>query len=230
MSIPYAFTRSYFNDSVLSSANTFSAILGQPSLPPSFPPTPTGEVTTNHIVISEVQISGASANQDFIELYNPTSSSINLNGWRIRKKSSLGTISTLVAMTAGKIIPPQGFFLWSNSSNGFDVSIGADISNTNTLSDNNSIELQDANTLTVDQVGWGNGTNQFFENSIIATNPSAFHSIERRARPSSTLDDMILSGNDELAGNGFDTDNNSADFIIRPVSQPQNSLSSPESL
>lgn len=209
--VPYALTYSFFNDVSISTANTFSASL-----------------FTNHIVISEVQVTGATANQDFIELYNPTSQAVNLSNWRIRKKSSLGTITTLAAISNGKSIPAHGFFLWSNTQNGYDTNLQADISNTNTLSDNNSIELQDLNGSVVDQVAWGSGANQFIEGSIFVTNPAASQSIERKAKASSTVSSMVIGGEDEFAGNGLDTNNNSTDFFIRPQSQPQNSQSSQE--
>ncbi len=226
LSVPFVFTHSFFNDTALSLENTFSAV----SIEPTITPTPTIQQSATHIVISEVQISGTSSNQDFVELYNPTLSSVSLAGWRIRKKTSGGTISTLVAITAGKIIPSYGFFLWSNSSGGYDLSISADISNTNTLADNNSIEVQDGSGITIDQVGWGTGTNQFIEGSVIAAGPSASQSIERKARAESIQQDMSMGGQDDLRGNGSDTDNNSSDFLIRLQPQPQNSLSSIESL
>lgn len=214
-----ATTFSFVNDIAYSSENTFYAL-----------PISASEPIADHTVISEVQTSGATASQDFVELYNPTSQIINLSGWRIRKKTSAGTISTLVTITTGKSIPAHGYFLWSNSTNGYDNVIGADISNTNTLSDNNSIDLQTANGVTVDQLGWGTGTNQFFEGSIISANPTALHSIERKARASSSSTDMMTEGADSLAGNGVDTDNNLVDFIIRSQSEPQNSLSPAESI
>lgn len=217
--ISNSITISSVNDLAVSSENIFSAASSQAQEP-----------IADHIVISEVQTSGTLASQDFIELYNPTSQTINLSGWRIRKKTSAGTVSTLAAITSGKSISPYSFFLWSNSANGYDVSIGADISNTNTLSDNNSIELQDASAASIDQLGWGTGISQFFEGSIISSNPLTLHSLERKARLSSTTIDMMTGGNDAAAGNGLDTNNNFSDFIIRSQSEPQNSLSAAESL
>lgn len=227
-SIPYLYTHSFFNDTAVSSSNTFSAVAV--SISPTVAPTLTVSVAASHIVISEVQISGATANQDFVEFYNPTFQAINISNFRIRKKTSLGTVSTLALIPTGKVIPAHGFFLWSNSQNGYDISIGTDISNTNTLSDNNSIELQDTNSISVDQVGWGTGTNQFMEGTIISVGPSPLHSIERKAHFSSTQKSMSVGGADEFKGNGSDIDNNSNDFIERTQSQPQNSQSSAESL
>jgi len=41
---------------------------------------------------------------------------------------------------------------------------------------------------------------------------------------------MYTGGVDELKGNSSDSDNNSSDFILRNISQPQNSGSSAEAL
>jgi hypothetical protein len=48
-------------------------------------------------------------------------------------------------------------------------------------------------------------------------------SFERKANENSNIDTM--NGIDELAGNGYDSDNNQNDFIIRDNSDPQNSRS-----
>jgi hypothetical protein len=38
----------------------------------------------------------------------------------------------------------------------------------------------------------------------------------------------MTTGGDADEGNGEDTNNNAADFIVRSASQPQNSMSAPE--
>lgn len=76
----YQITHSYFTASATSTQNTFTAA--------TIFPTPTN--TVNHVIISEVQVDGGNGqdnNNDFIELYNPTSSSINLDNLRLVKRS-----------------------------------------------------------------------------------------------------------------------------------------------
>ena len=41
-----------------------------------------------HIVISEVQVGGTNANDEFVELYNPTSVTIDLSGFRLVRKNA----------------------------------------------------------------------------------------------------------------------------------------------
>src|SRR3989338_9216559 len=80
-----------FSDTAASTNNTFTASLEFPILITPTPP----ENIANHIVISEIQINGANANQDFVELYNPKNTSEDLSGWQINKKTSTGTASSL---------------------------------------------------------------------------------------------------------------------------------------
>lgn len=182
---------------------------------------------TDHVVISEVQVKGSNANQDFVELYNPTTSSVDLNGWKLRLKNSAGTESSLVAIGAGESIPAHGFFLWANSTGGYAASIGADVSNSNNLSENNSVALRKPDDATVDQVAWGTTANpQFVEGTAFTPSPDSNQSIERKAYSTSTAASM--TGADATKGNGFDSDDNAADFVLRAAAQPQNSGSATE--
>ncbi|HBC73112.1 MAG: Ig-like protein domain-containing protein [Candidatus Amesbacteria bacterium GW2011_GWB1_47_19] len=218
---------SYFSDSAVAGSNTFTASAVFPLSPtpiPSVTPTPP---IANHLVISEVQINGANANQDFIEIYNPTDASQNLAGWNLRKRTSNGTESSVVLIGEGKSIPAHGFFLWSNNQSDYNVAIGADVYNTNNISENNSVALLDTSDLIIDQIAWGNGTDQFVENTPYTNSPATSQSLERKAYSGSTVGSMTV-GSDADNGNGFDSNNNSVDFILRNTSDPQNSLSSPE--
>ena len=201
--LTFRISLSYFSDSGNSSNNVLSASAEFPTATPT-----TAPQIANHVVISEVQINGANANQDFVELYNPTNSSVDLNGWQLRMKNSAGTDESLVLIGSGESIPAHGFFLWaSNKSSGFDTSVGADVTNNNTLSENNSIELEDASDGTVDQVGWGNVAGHYVEGTPYSTSPGASASIERKAYTSSTPSSMA-GGSDDLKGNGFDAGDN----------------------
>jgi signal peptidase I len=202
----------FFSDTAQSTNNTFVA--GQ-----------FGPPVADHIVISEVQIHGANANQDFVELYNPMSSSVGLSGWKLRKRTSNGTESSLVVIGNGKSIPSHGFFLWANDQGGYSTSVGADESNSNNISENNSVALLTPTDVLVDQVAWGNGTNQFVEGTAYPNSPATSQSIERKAYSTSTQASMITGGSDEFKGDGFDSNNNSTDFILRSISQPQNTSS-----
>lgn len=60
-------------------------VVVSPSPMPILSPTPTQPVGTAHVVINEIAWMGteASANDEWIELFNPNTVSVDLNGWRI---------------------------------------------------------------------------------------------------------------------------------------------------
>ena len=75
----------------------------------------TNAETANHLVISEVQITGGSgqAMNEFVEIYNPTESSINLNllPLKLHIRNSSGTDQNKSLTFITEIIPAHGYFL-----------------------------------------------------------------------------------------------------------------------
>lgn len=186
--------------------------------------------TATHVLISEVQVHGEDTDDDFIELYNPTSSSINLKGMRLVKRTSTGTAdSSIISITSDTFIPAHGFFLWCNTN--LDTALGCDSSSSATLADNkNSVALRNGVENTgaiVDAVTFGSPANPLGEGTSL-TAPAASTSVERKANSASDSTTMAIGGIDEFAGNGEDTDNNATDFVGRATPQPQNSQSSVE--
>lgn len=233
-------THSFFLDTAQSTSNVFAAAQQFPTATPTpsptptptlpITPTPTPNQIANHIVISEVQINGGPGNttKDFIELYNPTSSPIDLNGYRLVKRTgNSSSDDTIKSWTASTLIPAYGFYLWaSNDNNTYPTSIGADTSTTSTIGSSNSIALRQGqeNTGTIiDSLSWNDGST-LGEGTVFSPNPDANQSMERKASSTSNASSMT-SGSDANKGNGFDTNNNSTDFILRSTSQPQNSSS-----
>jgi len=174
--------------------------------------------TASHVVISEVQVSGVNADDEFVELYNPTDSDIVMSAWRLTAKSSTGvTESTLVSSLSGTIkshgylliTPQNGYFGLASADKLYSVS-GSHIGGNNTV-----VLYSDSGTAVVDREG------------TAAANPIAGEGLERKANSTSTVDSMV-DGADQFLGNGDDTDNNSSDFIKRVVSNPQNENSALE--
>lgn len=154
----------------------------------------------NRLVIAEVQIAGASSTNDFIKIFNPNGSSLDISGSKLRKRTQSGNEYSLRVFPSGSVIPAGGYFMWANSGNGFDVSVGADVSSGETLAGDNSIALLDANGAIIDALAWGKGhAGPFIEGSAYPANPTARQALVRQ-----------LAG-----GTIIDTDNNSADFAIR---------------
>src|SRR3989344_462059 len=96
-----------------------------------------------HVVISEVQIAGANGTDDeFVELYNPTDSSVDLSGWRLTRKTSGGTQNTLVNSVTGTI-PAHGYFLIAHSAS-YSASVSPDTmysAPSQNIASNNSVVL-----------------------------------------------------------------------------------------
>ena len=171
----------------------------------------------SHVVISEIQISGGSdADDEFVELYNPTDSSVDLTGWRLNKTNSGGSAQNLVASMSGNI-PAHGYFLVANPD--YDGVVAEDLTysaTTSAITSNNTVNLfSDAGVTIVDKVGFGIPFDS--EGTPFATNPGDDGSIERK--PGET---------NPAGGNGDDTDNNDNDFALRSASDPQNSSSAIE--
>lgn len=188
------------------------------------------QAVTNHIVISEIQIAGNNATDEFVELYNPTNNVVNLAGWKLTKKTSTGSTETNLVSSASMsgTIAPHGYFLITHPTD-YTGSTTADktYSTSNSIAADNTVLLYNnaPTPAVVDKVGIGSVVD--FETAATAT-PTAHKSIERKALNTSTSATMAIGGTDEFLGNGEDTDNNAADFIIRDVPQPQNSSSAIE--
>src|SRR3989344_3681207 len=112
--IGYSFTYSYFSNTGSSSNNTFAAAVTFP-----ISPTPTLPVA-QYLVISEVQTNGGTGggqdkltDRDFVEIYNPTNSTVNLGDYKLVKKTGAAIPSEVLLFdyTNSHIIPAYGFFL-----------------------------------------------------------------------------------------------------------------------
>ncbi|MFH1564578.1 MAG: carboxypeptidase regulatory-like domain-containing protein [bacterium] len=203
---------------------------------------PTAKAVSSTIVISELQVNGeGTAGNEFVEIYNKTDSAIDLAGWDIAYEAPTATGGThswtpVAEIDAGNhlTIPAYGFFLVA--SNGYNpFGIYADINGTSALglaSTGGYVALRNASDAVVDFVGYGTLTTETLceeeELGACAPNPGNF-SIERKAIVSSSALTMGFGGTDEWSGNGYDTDDNSANFVLKTFSDPQKSTFPSES-
>ncbi len=187
----------------------------------------------NHVVISEFATRGAAGNAagEFVEIYNPTNAAVNISGWKLEYRSASGSsYSALATVPQGTLLPPKSFFLftsptWTGSPAG-DVSWGA-----SGLADNGGLRISTATNVAVDRVGYGSGNDP--EGSAAPNHGDAANdnSVERKASASSTAASLGAGGAEERAGNGWDTDDNAADFVAQTGGRhPQNSASGTEPL
>jgi len=54
------------------------------------------KAAASHVVISQIQVAGTTnSNDEFVELYNPTDSSVDLTSWKLKKRTQC-QVPTLV--------------------------------------------------------------------------------------------------------------------------------------
>ncbi|WP_342381829.1 lamin tail domain-containing protein [Myxococcus stipitatus] len=197
-------------------------------------PAPTGP---DHILISEVAPAGPSdASDEFVELFNPTSRVLDLSGWKLQYKSDKGENYLSSSLPAGTTVQPRGYLLvvhakYSGSVTG-DASWGTvfSLSASRTGGGNLRIGPPELGTgkndpATVDAFAYGTGDSP--EGSAFPSIPVAAGSFERKASVTSTSATME-DGTDALLGNGQDSGDNAADFVLRTKRQPQNASSPTE--
>jgi hypothetical protein len=196
--------------------------------------------TTNHVVISEVASKNLAADgtvkhdDEFIELYNPTNAAVSLVGWKIQYKSStsgsaFGDLGGFVFINTS--IPAKGYFLVTQKT-GYTGTVAPDATYTALTSHSGaSLRLLNASGVEVDKLAWGTGAGLSPEGTAMTapTDAQAAGSMERMAASTSTVGSMAPGGTDATRGNGYDTDNNSTNFLIRAAREPQNTSSAPES-
>lgn len=181
----------------------------------------------SHVVISEVLLGTTGAGEnEFIELYNPLETAIDISGWTLTRKTANADVASQSALTtipAGTQIKGHGYYLIAHNS--YTGSTPANLMySENAISSNNTLYLKNSGGNIVDKLGLGS-TND--AEGTAKGNPSTGSSAERKANASSTAT-TLTTGIDMLMGNGEDTDNNNADFVNRTAPDPQNANSSVE--
>ncbi len=158
----------------------------------------------NNVVINEVQIAGSVAEDEFVELYNPTGNPVDISGWRLTRNTESGQSESNLVLNLSGTVPAGGYFLVANDDFTGPTPDQLYSALSNNIANNNSVTLySDAGVTVVDRVGFGSST--LFEGAAFPTNPPALGSIQRTA----------------------DTENNANDFELLEVSTPMNSGSSP---
>jgi len=180
---------------------------------------PMAQAATN-VVISEFRTRGTNgASDEFIELYNPTNSSINIGSWEVKVLTGTGTEATRVTITSGKILLPGQYYLIANNTatTGYSDSVSPDQTYTTGTVDAGGIALFDNLGTKIDSVGLNTLYTTYTETSPLTDlsnfTPDANRSYERYL--GSALDSCV------------DTGDNSTDFQLISPSNPQNSLTPP---
>ncbi len=167
-----------------------------------------------NIVISQFQVAGGSANDEFIELHNTSSNVVDLNGFRLVYRSLAGTNDvTFVNWTSSTIVAPGGYYLIASTS--YDGSTAPNITYNPTTcqcsmsATGGGLAIRNGavnSGIIFDSVGYGTATNAFIEAAVTAAPPA--------------------SASQSRLNNGCqDTDNNANDFSTVNPSAPRNAAS-----
>lgn len=175
--------------------------------------TTVAELNAGDLLISEFRTRGPSgASDEFVEIYNPTSSTLVIGGIKIRASNVSGVISDRVTITAGTTLGSGCHYLVAHST-AYSGVVAANQTYGIGITDDGGIAITRANgTTIIDQVGMS-AASAYKEGTPLAQLPlNVEQSYERK--PGGAF------------GNGTDTNNNSADFVLNASSSnPQNSSS-----
>lgn len=187
----------------------------------------------DHVVISEIQVAGADAGDEFIELYNPSSSSVDMSGWSLQYASAGGNSFTKKNFPAGASIAPQGFYLVarglsSQGNDGYTGSKAADMLE-------RSFSLSGAAAggrifLVSNQVPLSLPSLSGIVDSLnySFSVPPAGKSLERKAFKTVGCVLPLPGSEGEFMGNACVHPLEKDDYVIRDIPSPQNSSSLPE--
>ena len=170
-----------------------------------------------HLVISEIQSSGtAGGNDEFVEIYNPTSTDVTLDStWTLTARStSAGSYSSRWA-GSGQVLGGHKHILIAGSS--YDGATAKDDSLSTGITDATSLLLSHGGTV-VDAVCY------YMTAGQLTTLTGGGYTCEGTPvlNPvSGTADKSVERKPGGSAGNGVDTDNNNSDFNATSASNPQ---------
>ena len=182
------------------------------------------------VVISELAADGPASQpcKEFVELYNGGPTDVDISGWKLTYASATGSSGhTIVAFPAPTLVHAHGFYLVALTAPGCmpDYGMGS-----LELSSAGGVVKLTTGAFTQDLVGYG--TASIFEGGPAANPPSwttSGASLERKAFVDSTASGMEDSnGRDANRGNNRDSNNNTADFVVRSIREPQNSTAGAE--
>ena len=161
------------------------------------------------IVISEFRTRGTGgANDEFIELYNPTSGTIDISGWTISRSSSCGTSTTTIVTILTVTLAAGRHYLIGGTS--YTGSVTPDQANVSlNIANDGGIALLNGATF-IDRVGLCASTLYLEGTALSQLTSDANRSYDRKST---------------ALGSCVDSNNNAADFILRTPSDPQNSSS-----
>ncbi|MFT3711019.1 MAG: thrombospondin type 3 repeat-containing protein [Archangium sp.] len=203
------------------------------------------------VLISELTAAGpGGADDEFLEIYNPSTQSVSLAGWVLHYRAAASASwNVTTILPAGASVPARGFYLVTSLTGaaGYTGTVTPDYvargvtspmapktlswaaagGHVRLVLPSTSTSAANSDPAVSDLVGWG--TAMFADGTAAPVGAWASNgtgSIERKANAASTTQSMSMG--DAAAGNGYDTNDNGANFVTRAVREPQNTMATPE--
>jgi hypothetical protein len=165
------------------------------------------------LLLSEVATGGSSASDEFVEIYNAGSAPAELGGCELAYVSASGSSVTLkVAFATPLPVGPGQHLLAANAAGTYAATADATYAG-GLAGDGGTLVLRRGDGSVIDALSWGTAVNSYVEGAP-APAPPAGSSLERR--PGSP------------AGNWLDSNDNSADWLVRANPHPQAMAAAPE--
>jgi len=180
----------------------------------SSPAALTVEPAAGQLLISEFRTRGpGGAADEFVEVYNPTSSTVVIGGLLIRSSNNAGSLTTRATITTGMTLGPGCHYLFAPASFSAIGAVPPDQSFSSGITDDGGIAITRSDSATViDAVGMSAGSAYKEGPTLTPLAGTSNQSYERKPGGPS--------------GNGVDSNDNSSDFVLNSgTSNPQNSAS-----
>ncbi|MBU4078600.1 lamin tail domain-containing protein [Patescibacteria group bacterium] len=191
----YQVTHSYFSDSASSTQNAFTAA----AVFPTSTPTPT--TTSSNIVINEVN-SSASSSAEWVELYNPTSSDINVSGWTILDNYFSDILPTVSPIPSGgyAVIITDNSVVNAIPISAITIKLNGNAIGNGLANDGDSLTLLDTSSTKIDEMSYGNNISVFL---IPPSNPNINQTLIRfpNGADTNTANDWISTSSATLGIN-----------------------------
>ena len=133
------------------------------------------------VLLSEVSIAGEKSNDEFIELFNPNDTTVDISDMQLRRRTASGSESSLRVFPKNSSIPAHGYFLWAHSDGIYATPFADSETGSSALADNNSIGLftkSGADGILIDSIAWGTGS-LFTPETLIFPNPGKKKALSR---------------------------------------------------
>ena len=161
------------------------------------------------VIINEIAWGGtaASPSDEWMELYNPGTSDIDLSNWKIERKSISLPVTTLATITipVGKSIPAHGYFLLERAEKAVsDITADYIYGGTNMSNSGETLELHDPSDVIIDTanaagIAWSAGTASptyytMERKDVIPDSPSAWASNNGITRNGRDASNNLING------------------------------------